>query len=119
MRKRVVEPVGDGSLEGLVQEPAAAHPIELLQFAFELCYVASRPLLDDRSVEAAELRKMKQRPRALDGRSDRGPTWLGLQPWTHCGEWSAERQLPRRLFERGTLEQEPHRQISPQRHREI
>ena len=56
------------SLERLVQDPALTHAVELAQFGLELRHVPSGPLLHNRRIKAAELRHMKERPRALERR---------------------------------------------------
>jgi hypothetical protein len=68
LRHCVIESVSNRSLERLVKNSAPAHGVQVLQFALELCDMGWRPLLHNRGVKAAQLRHMKKRPGALDGR---------------------------------------------------
>ena len=82
LRESVVQPMADGTLEGLVKNPASAHRVELLQFGFKRGYVPRRPLPDDRRVLAAELRHMEQQPRPFDDRCRACDRNLMLEPGT-------------------------------------
>jgi len=70
-RERVVEPIANRALEGLMQNPSPGDAIELAQFFFERGDIIRRPLSGLRGVDAAELRDVEQRPCALGNRGPR------------------------------------------------
>ena len=98
--ERIVEAVTDGALEGAMQDLAAMDAVELPQLRFERCDVVGGPLLDDRGIEAAQLRDMEQRPRALGRRRGGRATPCVLQPRPQLRQRTAERDLPRRVLDR-------------------
>src|SRR5262249_26129253 len=76
----VVYAMTNCSLESLMQNSSLSQAVDFLQFGFERRNVPSRPLLYNRRINAAKLRHMKKRPRALK-RCRRGSgLYLASQP---------------------------------------
>ena len=71
LHERVVQAMTNRSLERLVQDPAPTHAVELAAVRTRAPPRPGGPLLHNRRIEAAELRHMKQRPRALERRRRR------------------------------------------------
>ena len=74
-----VQTMTNRSLERLVQDSAATDAVELLQFGLELRHVPGGPLFHNRYVEAAELRHLEERPRALEHGWSGRARYPGLQ----------------------------------------
>src|SRR5262245_28099798 len=68
MDECVVDAITNRSFEGLVQDSPPADSVQFTQLGFEICYVVSRPILHDGSVQAAKLRYVEERPCALNHR---------------------------------------------------
>ena len=114
LHERVIEAMTNRPFEGLVQDAAAAHVIELAQFGLELHDVPGGPLLHDRRIETAKLRHVKQRPRALERRRRQGGATLMPQVGAQIREGAVERELSRRRIERRAFEQQPDCEVSAQ-----
>src|SRR5262249_25597271 len=119
LRERVVQAMSNRAFECLVQDAAAANVTEPLQLGFDLRHLSPSPLFDDRRIEAAELRHMKERPRAVDTRWSRWTSAPLSKPPAQLGQRTMEAQLACRLVERRPLEQQTNREISAQRDREV
>ncbi len=107
------------SLERLVQDAALTYAVEFAQFGLELRHVSSGPLFHNRRIEAAELRNMKERPRSLERRRRRRAREPAPQPGAQVRQRAAEGELSRSLVERRAFEQQAHREVAAQRHREV
>src|SRR5207249_6751402 len=92
LNQGIVQAMANRPFERLLQDAAAANAVELLQLGFDAGHLSRRPLLDDRRVEAAQLRHVKERPRALDRRWSRGRGEPLAQPGAHLRERAGERQ---------------------------
>jgi hypothetical protein len=115
----VVQAMTNRAFERLVKNPTLAQAVELLQLGLELFDVPGAPLLDNRRIETAQLRDMKQRPGPLD----HGWSSWAWQPVpqreSQFRQWAREGDLSCRIVERCTLQQQAHREEPAECHGEV
>ena len=100
------------SFEGMVQDPAATDAVELVQFGLELRHMSSGPLLDDRGIETAELRHMKERPGPLHVVGAAGCGRRFRREDAQLRQRAVEARLSRGVLERRPFEQQANGEIS-------
>lgn len=115
----VVKAPANGSFEYLLEDTPPARAIEPLQLGFKLRDLFRSPCLDDRSIETAKLRHVKERPCALDGGRRRFGWKLMQKPMAEVRDGALERDLLGRMIERCPLEEQADGEISTQRDRNI